>query len=775
MCSAIAWCGTSSTPSGNRRRPATRARAVRMASETHESSAPRSLLARIGGVGRRLRTWPRTHGRPARGILLGLVFLCGLTLFPRGEGFRPTVYKTNVAAPATVIAKFDFPIRKSPARLRTEREERMAAVAPVVQRIDSVKIAAFEELDDLRRTILDLRRNRLELDDPSGVPGALSQETYLTLFTQDAAEIFRAARERLRLLYDRGIVSATLAERLGRHEHVTVLAAGAERLSPSDQLASVEQIRAMAAIAPAGAERAIAELVGEFARPNTRFDQQATERARRLASDAVAANIGEVAKGDTLVEVRQVIDEEALRKLESYEAARAKRAPRLLLRERVLSYVGRAMILALALAALLLYVVSYRPELLASWEDTLLLGSMLGGFFLLGGLALNVLQLSPYLIPVAAFAVIIALLYEERLAFVSSVVLAATIGLVSRGGLDFIVVITLGAAAAILSVRRLRDRRQIYRLLLFVPLVHLAARGSLSLIHASPFAETLGDVLYLVANPWIATGIALFAVPLSESLFGKCTNLTLLELLDLNRPLLRRLMLEAPGTYHHSLMVGTLAEAGASAIDANPLLARVIGYHHDIGKTKKPEYFIENLMVGSRNPHDRLAPAMSRLILESHVRDGVLLARESKLPRAVQDGIAQHHGTGLMSYFYYKALRKDPTIPETEYRYPGPRPRTREAAVVLLSDQIDAAARSLEEPTPSRLRGLVTQLIEKRVSEGELDESSLTLRDLAELREAFIPILTALFHGRVSYPTLEPSRGRAATRSTAESAAKAEG
>lgn len=748
---------------------------MRVSSESSESAPARNLAARAVESWRRLKRWPGRHRRFACWILLGLVFLCGLTLFPRGEGFRPTAYKTNVAAPATVIAKFDFPIRKSPARLRAEQEERMAAVAPVLQRVDSVKVAALAELDQLQRTILDLRRNRLEFEDQGEVPTALTQETYLTLFTQDASEVFRSARERLNLLYERGIVSAEVAARVVAHARVTVVAAGAERLSPSDQLASPDRIRAAAVAAADGTERAVAELVGEFARPNATYDEIATERARRLARDVVATTIGSVAKGDTLVEVRQVIDADVLRKLESYEQARARRAPSLLLRERVLSFLGRAMILALALAALVLYIVSYRPELLDDWGDALLLGVVVGVLFLLSGLALNWLQLSPYLIPVAAFAVIVALLYEERLAFVSSVVLAAVIGVVSHGGLDFIVVITLGAATAILSVRRLRDRRQLYRLLLFVPLVHLAARGSLSLIHAAPFAETLSDVLYLVANPFIATGIALFAVPLSESLFGKCTNLTLLELLDLNRPLLRRLMLEAPGTYHHSLMVGTLAEAGASAIDANPLLARVIGYHHDIGKTKKPEYFIENLMVGSKNPHDRLAPAMSRLILESHVRDGVLLARESKLPRVVQDGIAQHHGTGLMTYFYDKALRKDATVAETDYRYPGPKPRTREAAIVLLADQIDAAARSLEEPTSSRLRGLVTRLIETRAAEGELDESSLTLRDLADLREAFIPILTALFHGRISYPTLEPRRGKSTVRASAEPAAKTEG
>jgi putative nucleotidyltransferase with HDIG domain len=709
-----------------------------------------------------------------RWLLIALVFVCGLSLFPKQTDYRRTVYKTNVAAPHTLVARFDFPIYKEQSLLRLEQEQAQAAVPPVLVRHDSVQVAALTTLESLRRTILDLRRNRLEMESDEHGGHGLSQNAYPALFTHDAEEIFREAAGELRVFYDRGIVSEALEQQIEGCRYATLVVGGRDRVTPTDLLISPLRIRQLKAVAPAGRQQAIGELVQEHAWPNVTYDEAATRAARQFAKDAVDPTLGTVAKGDTIVEVRRVINEEILRKLDSYEIVRAQRVPSLLLRERVLSFVGRAMILALALAGLVLYLVSYRPEIVADLSDATLLSSLLGLGFLVGGLTLNVLHLSGYLIPVAAFAVVIAMLYDERLALVTGVMMTAAVGLVNDGGLDFIVVIGLGTAVAILSVRQLRDRRQLYRLLLFVPLVHLVARAALALIQSLPFEEMLGDALYLVANPFIAAGIALFAVPLSETLFEKCTDLTLLELLDLNRPLLRRLMLAAPGTYHHALMVGTLADAGASAIGANAQLARVIGYYHDIGKMKKPDYFIENLTVGSKNPHDKLAPAMSRLILESHVRDGVALAREFNLPRVVRDGIVQHHGTGLMTYFYHRAVKKDPLVPETEYRYPGPKPRSREAAIVLLADQVDAAARSLEDPTPSRLRGLVKQLIEKRALEGELDESCLTLRDLAALREAFIPILVALFHGRVSYPTMEPSRGKAAARSPAEPAAKAE-
>jgi putative nucleotidyltransferase with HDIG domain len=231
-------------------------------------------------------------------------------------------------------------------------------------------------------------------------------------------------------------------------------------------------------------------------------------------------------------------------------------------------------------------------------------------------------------------------------------------------------------------------------------------------------------------------------------------------------------MVDAPGTYHHSLMVGTLAEAGAWVGGGNPLLARVIGYYHDIGKISKPDYFIENIAAGRKNPHDRLTPSMSRLILESHVREGVALARRERLPHIVVEGVRQHHGGSLMTFFWLKAKRIDPQAREEDFRYPGPGPQFREAALVMLADQVDAASRALEDPTPSRIKGVVKKLIETRLQEGNLDESELTLSDLARIRDAFVPILAAFFHARAAYVAPEEDAARSTPARDRESAAK---
>jgi putative nucleotidyltransferase with HDIG domain len=264
------------------------------------------------------------------------------------------------------------------------------------------------------------------------------------------------------------------------------------------------------------------------------------------------------------------------------------------------------------------------------------------------------------------------------------------------------------------------------------------------LLWDSAFAFSSG-----IAAAIVTTGIT----PLIELAFDYTTDIKLLELANLDRPILRRLMLEAPGTYHHSVVVGSLVEAAASEIGANPLLAKVCGYYHDIGKIKKPLYFIENQQSG-KNPHDKLAPSMSGLILIAHIKNGVELAREIKLGQIITDTIQQHHGTSLITYFYEKAkqLKGSNAVKINDFRYPGPKPQTKEAGLVMLADVVEAASRTLENPTPSRIQGLVQNLTNKIFSDGQLDNCELTLKDLHNIAKSFNKILTGIHHHRIEYP-----------------------
>jgi putative nucleotidyltransferase with HDIG domain len=260
--------------------------------------------------------------------------------------------------------------------------------------------------------------------------------------------------------------------------------------------------------------------------------------------------------------------------------------------------------------------------------------------------------------------------------------------------------------------------------------------------------------------------------------FGYTTDIKLLELASLDQPLLRELMVQAPGTYHHSVIVSNMVEASARAVHANPLLAKVAAYYHDIGKIKKPLYFIEN-QEGRVNKHEKLAPSMSSLILISHVKDGVELARQYRLGKEIIDIIGQHHGTSLITYFYEKAKEQVEKkggrclqVEEADFRYPGPKPQTKEAGLVMLADVVEAASKTLVEPTSARIQGMVQKMVNKIFSDGQLDECELTLKDLHEIAKSFNMTLSGIFHHRVEYPEPTPrivvARDREAAAETRE-------
>lgn len=278
--------------------------------------------------------------------------------------------------------------------------------------------------------------------------------------------------------------------------------------------------------------------------------------------------------------------------------------------------------------------------------------------------------------------------------------------------------------------------------------------------------ETRGTAVYGAAGGmigWLCSGLALLlALRLVERLFSATSNITLQDLQDQEQPALRQLVMQAPGTYHHSVIVGTLAEAGAEAVGANPLLARVGGYYHDIGKVMKPEYFSENETGVSR--HDSLSPSMSSLVIISHVKDGAEMAREYGLPAPIVDIISQHHGTGLVTYFHHRALRQardDEEVSESVFRYPGPAPRGPEAALVMLADSVEAASRALDKPSPAHIRARVREIFLNRLSDRQLDRSGLNLTDLARVEDAFVRILASMFHSRVKYPGDRTPPGKA--------------
>ena len=364
-----------------------------------------------------------------------------------------------------------------------------------------------------------------------------------------------------------------------------------------------------------------------------------------------------------------------------------------------------------------------------------------------------------FAIPFAMGAMIIAVLVNRNVAMIMSVLSSFLISLLFEEKILFPLFSFLGSVAASYHVVNSRQRSTFLKVGVFLGVVNIAAILSLNLLTG----RLLDDLILRLAMGLfggIITGILVAGLtPVFESLFGFITYIKLLELANLNQPLFQKMIIEAPGTYHHSIIVASLVESAAEAIGANALLAKVSAYYHDIGKLAKPHYYIEN-QTGYDNRHDKLSPKMSALIIISHVKEGCELALQAKLGKPIINIIREHHGTSLISYFFDKAKKnKDESIrslTESDFRYPGPKPQTKEAGLVMLGDVIEASSRTLTNPTPARIRSLVRERIARIYTDGQLDECELTLRNLNTIAETFTRILTGIFHHRVEYPEAPP-------------------
>jgi len=507
--------------------------------------------------------------------------------------------------------------------------------------------------------------------------------------------------------------------------------------------------------------RVITELLARVIRPNLAFDREASEAKRREARDSVRPVLYQIKRGEMVVRVGERISPEQAQKLERIFSSR----------HGINWLVMGVGILGLTLV---LFFFPYRfackniRKFNPSNKDLVFLALLtLGGFLVIKTAhVISSAMGSPfpsidtadyfYLFPFAATVMLVRIILNSEVALVYCAICAPLLGIMFNNSLQVVVYALLGGIVGAHGVRQCKDRSTILNAGMKVSVVNLAMAMSFQIFNDSLLSmQTIFCVVFALAGGIINAVFVTGTIPLIEGLFYYITDIRLLEQANFNSPVLRELMVRAPGTYHHSVLVGNLVEAAAESINANPLLARVAAYYHDIGKTSKPLYFIEN--VGhSENKHDRLAPSMSALILISHVKEGVELAKAHRLGQPIIDIIRQSHGTGLITYFYQKAktlsAHEGKTVDEREFRYPGPKPQTREAGLVLLADHVEAASRTLADPTPARIQGMVQKIINNIFTDGQLDECELTLKNLHEIAKSFIQILVGIYHQRIDYP-----------------------
>lgn len=362
-------------------------------------------------------------------------------------------------------------------------------------------------------------------------------------------------------------------------------------------------------------------------------------------------------------------------------------------------------------------------------------------------------KLSPISYPLPLFTVLLALLVSVRVAITYAFVFSLFLLMLN----DFSILVPLmhicGCLISVINIRKIRSRAQFVRVGIKIFFAMLVPTIIYYLFGLQSLTETEESIAYIVLNASLSVLMILAFLPMFEYFFSRTTNIKLIELADFNSPLLKRLMLEAPGTYHHCLMTASLAEQAAEAIEENSLLARVCSYYHDIGKLKNPEYFIEN-QAGQANPHDELSPSMSGLVLVSHVKDGVALAKQNKLDKVIIDAINQHHGTSLIQYFYFKAVEQDKeNVSEQDFRYPGEKPKTKINAILMIADSVEAIARTLQDKSAGKLQEVVEKVINNRFADGQFSDCPITLKDLSKISKSMTTVLCGMYHARIEYKT----------------------
>jgi hypothetical protein len=694
----------------------------------------------------------------ARWLLLAGVAAITCLVFPAPRVPSSPVYDAGEVARQTIIAPIPFIVRKSDEEIAREGDARALAVPPVYRFAASGYAAAM----DAARRFFDARPPAPSLvpdigSAPARVQPDLSPDESAWLADPAHRGVMRDAVIRFlsrQLLTGVADVGALRAE---HRERIALIRGDGERVVPRDSIRSLSDLLAAAEDAapaqtgPVG-QRVFRRLVAGFFYPTIVPDPELTERRREPFRAGVDSIKFAVPSGERIVGAREMVSTEVRDKLLGLRDALRRRGTDGALNATAL--LGPFLYDAMVLAPFWLLIMLYRRETYRSLREMTFFAGLFALVVLLTHGIADVFPGRPELLPIPAAAILIAMLYNGRVALAAASMLAILLGgqwaLKTNDTLFFGLI---GGVAAAVSVRVIRRRRRLYVTIAVMAGAYALAALAVGLSSGWTDGAIVSSALAGVVASIGTAAVGMLMLPLAESLTRVTTDLTLLELADPARPLLRRLALEAPGTWAHSIAMANLCESACNAIRANGLLARVGCYYHDVGKLMSPRFFVENQTRGI-NPHDELPPEESAAIIREHVEQGLRLADEHRLPPAVRAFIPEHHGTNEIRSFLVRARNRSPGMPidATRYRYPGPRPRSAETGVVMLADSAEAAVRALDHPTPETVRRAVEDVVAQRLASGQLDNAPLTLRDVDRVKEEFIRVIAGMYHARGEYP-----------------------
>ncbi|MHB9093213.1 MAG: HD family phosphohydrolase [Eubacteriales bacterium] len=687
------------------------------------------------------KVFPALRNTTTRRLMIGFGFFI-LTTTILSLNFVPERLdiKAGQPSPKTVKAsrtiEFEDRIKTAEAKRRAGEaihkvhDENSGALEQVIKNLTAVmnKVKAVSGNTELAQPD---KVNQLKKD----IPFSLPEGVYISLVKYDSATVQNID------VKTREIVSREMNKGISE-----------ENLDKIKTSLKEEDVAALSI--PKDAKVFMGALIDNYLEPNFLYNSEATEKKIEAAMEAVAPVRVAVQRGEKIIGEGDIATPDHIQKLEALGLLKAP-VP-------VSAVLGIAILVGLGMTVVMIYLFQHRKDIYGNENYLVLISLIVISALSLAKTVISI-EIKPewsamlgYLIPMAAASMLLAILLDTKLALLVTAVLSGMVGVITGNELRFALVGLISGVVGVYSVSKLSQRSDLAKAgLVYISSANILAIVSVELVTrgVNSTALAVGAVVGLL-NGIFSAILTIGVLPYLESAFGITSSVKLLELANPGQPLLKRLLMEAPGTYHHSIIVGNLAEAAADAVGGDSLLVRVGSYYHDIGKLRRAYFFIENQLT-SENPHDKITPNLSTLIITSHTKDGTEMAREQKLPKPILNIIEQHHGTSLVSFFFYCALdneKNERGVNEEDFRYEGPKPQTKEAALVMMADSVEAAVRALQKPTPGRIEGLVRRVIKDKLQDGQLDECNLTFKDLDTIALAFVRVLSGIFHTRVEYP-----------------------
>ena len=739
-------------------------------------------------------------------ILLSMVLILSL-FFPRGKTLLYS-YQINDIAREEVVAPFNFPILKTEEKLREDLNEAIKSEPYLFIRSQDVVNSQINALNDyfelikliqsatnkLKESRNELYRNRFSDQYNIARVGVQSDSVDLSILNTRILNEFSFAAENdkwksifetspndparidldsfkeeitqiARNRWAEGIYDISLSEILSDEVAVDTQQEEAPELTVPSSYNDIQEAWTKARLDVTNRFPNIVDvrrdlgssLVVEFMKPNIIFDRETTERRQRAREDRVPRNKGIILKNERIVDANTRITDDELQKLSSLSVALNKKSIEGENFELLLAYMGRILVIGIIVSFFFTFLLTYRNQIFEDWRMVLLIALIFTIEVGLGYLFGSQLTLSEYLIPTTVAAMVLTIMFDARIGYMGITSIILLIGILIGNNVEFMVTSMFTASVGVFAVRKLRRRSQLFSAIFALIASSVLVVLAHGLFKGQDWSMMGFDMINLtfiaVLSPIVTYGL----IGILEVSFGITTNLTLIELLDFQNPLLKRLQHEANGTFNHSIVVGNLAEACADEIGANSLLCRVGAYYHDLGKMNRPEYFIENQYSGE-NKHDSLTSVMSAKIIKSHVVEGINLANDYGLPKIVSDFIPMHHGTTRVEYFYRKAIADGDKINEEQFQYPGPKPNTKETGILMICEAVEAAVRSIKEPDIIKIEEMIDKIIELRISAGQLSECPLTMDELTKIKgnvdgsTGLLPVLRGIYHIRIEYP-----------------------